>query len=162
MTKQMGAAISAAAARVAGPIHISGHSAGGHLATRLICQDSPLSEGASSRIDHTLSISGLHDLRPLMRTKMNKTLKLDEAEAVMESACLLRPKHSSPLTCWVGGGELAEFIRQSKIMASMWEGLDTPTSCYIDGNHNHFTVLEGLRDPNSKITRILLGMATNI
>jgi hypothetical protein len=162
MTKQMGAAISAAAARVAGPIHISGHSAGGHLATRLICQDSPLSNDVSTRIGHTLSISGLHDLRPLMLTKMNETLNLDETEALKESACLLRPKRPSPLTCWVGGGELTEFIRQSKIMASMWEGLDTPISCYIDDNHNHFTVIEGLRDPNSNIIRNLLGMATNL
>ena len=156
ITLQMGAAISEAAARVSGSIHISGHSAGGHLATRMVCADSPLPDSVRSRIHHTLSISGLHDLRPLMQTKMNDILHLDEAEAMQESAALLRPSSTAPLTCWVGGGERPEFIRQSEIMAQMWDGLDTKTTCHIDGQHNHFTVLEGLRDPESPITQHLL------
>ena len=156
MTAQIGAAISAAALRVAGPIQLSGHSAGGHLATRMICADSPLPQTVRSRVRHTLSISGLHDLRPLMQTKMNDVLQLNEAEALKESPALLRPASATPLTCWVGGGERPEFIRQSKLMAQMWEGLDTHVRCQIDGQHNHFTVIEGLRDPESPITQQLL------
>lgn len=156
MTAQMGTAIAHAANRVAGPIHLSGHSAGGHLATRMICADTPLPQDVRSRIKNTLSISGLHDLRPLMQTKMNDVLKLDEDEARQESAALLRPFDATPLTCWVGGGERPEFIRQSQIMAQMWSGLDTVATYHIDGDHNHFTVIEGLQDPKSDITQRLL------
>ncbi|MEP5757886.1 MAG: alpha/beta hydrolase [Litoreibacter sp.] len=152
MTKQMGAAVETAAACVSGPIRLSGHSAGGHLTTRLICDDSPLQAATLGRIAKTLSISGLHDLRPLQHTKMNEALQLDEAEAIAESAVLHRPACKKPITCWVGGGERPEFIRQSKLMATMWSGLDAHVDCVIEGHHNHFTVIEGLKDPQSPIT----------
>ena len=44
-------------------------------------------------------------------------------------------------------------------MAQMWAGLDTPTTCTIDGSHGHFTVIEGLSDPASPITRARCGPA---
>lgn len=160
MTAQIGTAVTKAAARVAGPIHICGHSAGGHLASRMLCADSPLSPDVRDRIGHVVSISGLHDLRPLLHTVLNDTLHLDEAEALRESPALLRPAAATPLTCWVGGAERPEFIRQSQIMAQMWDGLDVPTSCMIDADHNHFSVIEGLRDPDSALTRCILGHGT--
>ncbi len=158
MTGQMGRAISAAAARIDGPIRITGHSAGGHLASRMICEDSPLDEKTLERVAAVLSISGLHDLRPLMHTAMNDTLHLDEDEARLESAVLHRPARAIPYTCWVGGGERPEFIRQSELMAQMWAGLDVPTRCVVEGDHNHFTVLEALREKDSEITMQLLGL----
>lgn len=157
ITGEIGQAITTAASRVDGPICLAGHSAGGHLVTRMLCDDSPLTEALRNRIRHTLSISGLHDLRPLMRTQMNETLNLDAQEANAESAVLHPPAGDSPLTCWVGGGERPEFIRQARLMALMWAGLDTPTCCHIDGTHNHFTILEGLKDAQSPITDALLG-----
>ncbi|MEP2889784.1 alpha/beta hydrolase [Tateyamaria sp.] len=158
MTQQMGAAVAHAASRVKGPICLSGHSAGGHLATRLMCHDSPLDAATRQRIARTMSISGLHDLRPLMHTKMNEVLRIDEAEAVSESPVLQTPAAATPLTCWVGGGERPEFIRQSQIMAQMWEGLDAPTTCVIDAKHDHFTVIEGLKDSTSPICQAFVGL----
>lgn len=157
ITAEIGQAIATAASRVEGPICLAGHSAGGHLVTRMLCDDSPLSAALRGRIMHTLSISGLHDLRPLMHTQMNETLKLDTDEATAESAVLHAPAGVSPLTCWVGGGERPEFIRQARLMALMWAGLDTPTRCHLDGSHNHFTILEGLKDAQSPITDAFLG-----
>jgi acetyl esterase/lipase len=157
MTQQIAVAIDEAAKRVSGPIRITGHSAGGHLSTRMMCDDTMLSAETLGRIEAVQSISGLHDLRPLMHTKMNDILSIDEDEAVLESAMLHRPVISVPYCCWVGGGERPEFIRQSKVMAHVWAGLDVPTNCVIDAQNNHFTVLEGLRDPNGAITRNLLG-----
>jgi len=157
MTRQIVEAIEIAAARVRGPIRLCGHSAGGHLATRMICQDTALRADTLSRIEKVLSISGLHDLRPLMQTRMNEILHLDEAEAIAESAVLQRPAANIALTCWVGGAERPEFIRQTELMAHMWAGLDTRTDRFIDGEHNHFTVIEGLKDPASPITRSFIG-----
>jgi len=160
ITQQIGVAIEAAAQWVKGPICVAGHSAGGHLASRMICDDTPLTPETLDRIQQVTSISGLHDLRPLMQTQMNNELRLDEAEAIRESAILHRPKHPIPLTCWVGGGERPEFIRQSQILAQVWSGLDTKTTCVIDGDHNHFTVLDALRDPNSAFTKTVIGEAS--
>jgi arylformamidase len=160
ITAEIGAAITTAAAKVDGPVCLAGHSAGGHLVARMLCDDSPLPDAVRARIVHTLSISGLHDLRPLMHTKMNDTLHLDPPEAALESAVLHRPFGSSPLTCWVGGGERPEFIRQSQLMSMMWAGLDVPTHCRTDGMHNHFTVLGGLKDADAAITAAFLGNLT--
>ena len=157
MVQQITVAIEVAALRVSGPIRISGHSAGGHLATRMICDDTSLSQATLDRVEAVQSISGLHDLRPLMQTKMNDILQLDEEEAKRESAILHRPVSAIPYTCWVGGGERPEFIRQSKAMAQIWSGLDTPSHCVVDGQHDHFTVIEGLRIIDSEITLNLIG-----
>ena len=81
IVRETGAAIDKAASMIEGPIRLAGHSAGGHLVTRMICAHSPLSEATRARVVNTVSISGVHDLRPLMRTQMNQTLKIDTAEA---------------------------------------------------------------------------------
>jgi arylformamidase len=157
ITRQITAAIETAAAQVQGPIRIAGHSAGGHFATRMICDDTTLSTKTLARIEAVQSISGLHDLRLLMHTKMHDILHLDEEEARLESAVLHRPVRAIPYTRWVGGGERPEFIRQSELMAQMWQGFDMPTRCVNEGEHNHFTVLEGLRHRGGAITANLLG-----
>lgn len=156
ITAQVGAAITAAAAKVAGPIRLMGHSAGGHLVSRMICADTPLDRDTSARIARVLSISGLHDLRPLMRTEMNDTLHLDLAEARAESPALAEPLPGVDLTAWVGGGERPEFLRQTALIETAWRGFDVRVQAVVDGHHNHFTVLEGLKEPHSPLTRALL------
>ncbi|WP_224826048.1 alpha/beta hydrolase [Cognatishimia sp. MH4019] len=156
ITRQIGAAIAKAAELIDGPIRLAGHSAGGHLVSRMVCADSPLSEAVMARVVRTVSISGLHDLRPLMWTEMNADLRLDEAEAVAESAVLQRPHPNANITAWVGGGERPEFIRQSQLLALMWEGLGATVDCVVDGSHDHFTVLDGLRDAQGALTQAIL------
>jgi arylformamidase len=158
ITAEIAAAIATAAAQVAGPIRLAGHSAGGHLVTRMLCDDSRLEPSVYDRIVATLSISGLHDLRPLLQTAMNATLGLTMEEATRESAALRLPRGSSPLTAWVGGDERPEFIRQSELMANVWTGFDVPTRLVVEAGHNHFSIVEGLKDPSSPITAHLVGL----
>ena len=153
---EIGKAITTIAGQVDGPIHLTGHSAGGHLATRMIAADSPLPAAVRARIANVVSISGVHDLRPLMRTGMNATLKLDEAEALAESPALLRPMPKARLTCWVGAGERAEFIRQNELLANVWVGLGAMTQKIEEPDRHHFNIIDGLADPNHPLTRTLL------
>ncbi|HNB25805.1 MAG TPA: alpha/beta hydrolase [Alphaproteobacteria bacterium] len=157
ITRQIGTAIRFAAARVAGPLRLAGHSAGGHLITRMVCADSPLPEDLRGRIGHVVSISGVHDLRPLLRTKMNATLRLDEAEAAAESPALLRPMDKCSVTCWVGSAERPEFLRQNDLLANIWTGLGAEMrSVYGEGRH-HFDVIEDLADPASELSETYVG-----
>jgi arylformamidase len=158
ITREIGQAITLCAARVTGPIRLAGHSAGGHLVSRMLCSDSTLSGDLRLRVKSTLSISGLHDLRPLMKTAMNDILHLDPVEAADESPALHTPFGHSPLTCWVGGGERPEFIRQARLMAMMWRGLDVPAVSHVDVQHNHFTVIEALRQADTPLTDAFLGI----
>lgn len=156
ITVEIAAAIAASAGMVAGPLHLAGHSAGGHLATRMVCAGSPLPAVVQARIAGVLSISGLHDLRPLMATAMNAVLKLDEAEALAESPALLRPTEGARLTCWAGASERAEFVRQNALLANVWRGLGAAVACVEEPDRHHFNVVDGLTDPDHPLTQALL------
>ena len=156
IVREVGAAIGKAAALVHGPLMLVGHSAGGHLASRMASATTPLSPEVTGRIRHVVSISGVHDLRPLMRTAMNETLAIDDAEALTESPALLRPMDNARLTCWVGGGERAEFLRQSALLANIWTGLGAATSSVVEPDRHHFSIIDGLADPEHPLTRTLI------
>ncbi len=155
MTRRMAAFLPVAAAEVAGPIALAGHSAGGHLISRLLCAG-VLPGAVAARIARGVSISGLHDLRPLLRTTMNETLQLDEAEAADESAALLAPAEGARLVAWVGGDERPEFVRQSALIAQAWGGA-AETALVIEPGRHHFDVIAGLERPDSPLTEALLG-----
>jgi arylformamidase len=156
ITREIGAAVAHAAGEVAGPILLTGHSAGGHLATRMICANAPLPAAVRDRIRHVVSISGVHDLRPIMRTAMNGTLGIDAALAAAESPALLEPMPGARLCCWVGAGERAEFIRQNALLANVWTGLGAATAVVEEPDRHHFNVVDGLADPAHALTRTLL------
>jgi len=155
ITAEVAAAISVAAQEVPGPIRLAGHSAGGHLVTRMACEG-VLADDLAACIVHVLSVSGVHDLRPLLRTQMNETLKLDAAEAAAESPALLSPRVGIRVTCVVGANERPEFIRQSDLLANIWRGLGAETrAVHLPGLH-HFDVIDGLAAPDGALTRLLL------
>jgi acetyl esterase/lipase len=156
ITRQIAQAIATISDRVAGPVMLAGHSAGGHLVSRMGCAESPLPDAVRPRIRHIVSISGLHDLRPLMRTSMNQTLRLDEAEAMRESPALLRPMTGARVTCWVGSAERPEFLRQNALLANIWTGLGARMAEHQAKGRHHFDVIEELTDSGSPLTSTLL------
>ncbi len=156
VTREVGAAVTHAAGMVAGPIRLTGHSAGGHLVTRMISATSPLAGDVRARIVHVVSISGVHDLRPMLKTAMNADLRLDMTEARAESPALLEPMEGARLTCWVGAAERAEFVRQNALLANVWTGLGAATAVVEEPNRHHFDVIDGLADPAHDLTRTLL------
>lgn len=156
ITGEVGRAVAKVAETVDGPIMLTGHSAGGHLASRMICATSPLPEDVRARIRNVVSISGVHDLRPMMRTAMNANLKLDAMEAVAESPALLDPMPGARICCWVGGGERSEFVRQSALLANAWAGCGAATSYYAEPDRHHYNVIDGLTEASHPLTRTLL------
>lgn len=157
ITQQIGAAIGKAASLVEGPLRLVGHSAGGHLVTRMICDDTPLAPATRARVAHVVSVSGLHDLRLLQRTAMNRDLRLTDAEADAESPALRRPAAGARLTCWVGSAERPQFLRQSRLMALAWDGL-AQVRLIEEPGQDHYSILEGLGRPDSPLmTEVLAG-----
>lgn len=156
ITRQIGAAIEAAAALVPGPIRLTGHSAGGHLVARMVCADTPLPPLVRTRIAMVVPISGVFDLRPLMQTKMNADLRLDAAEAAAESPALAVPETRAPVACWVGADERPEFVRQNALLANIWTGFGLHTMRFEETGRHHFDVIDGLTEPDSDLTGTLL------
>lgn len=149
-------AITAAAAQVHGPLMLAGHSAGGQLVSRMIAAPSPLADAVRSRIRTVVSISGVHDLRPMLATAMNNDLRIDAAEAAAHSPALLVPLPGARLVCWVGASERAEFVRQNALLANIWTGLGLATCAVEEPDRHHFNVIDGLADPDHPMVEALL------
>jgi len=152
---EMVRAVTLLAQTVPGPIRLTGHSAGGHLATRLACQGM-LPADIAARIVHVLSISGVHDLRPLLATQMRDTLRLTPESATADSPALHIPQSGLRLTAMVGADERPEFLRQTDLLANIWAGLGADCRAIHLPGHNHFTVVDELARPDGAITRAIL------
>ena len=151
------AAIACAAAQVPGPLRLTGHSAGGHLATRMACAEGPLAPDLRRRLERVVSISGLHDLRPLMNTAMNATLRIDDKEAAAESPALQTPLQHVSVHAWVGALELPELRRQSALLAQRWTGRAGAVHLIIEADRHHLDVIEGLCAPSHPLTEAAFG-----
>ncbi|AKH99315.1 esterase/lipase [Hoeflea sp. IMCC20628] len=158
IAREIAAAVSFAAGEIAGPVRLTGHSAGGHLVTRMISGEPLLPEAVLRRIAGVTPISGVHDLRPLMQTEMNDTLHIDASEAQSESPVLLTPLAAIPMAAWVGAIERPEFVRQNRALYDMWRGFATSMSILEDPGKHHFDVIDGLADPEHPLCRTFLGL----
>lgn len=143
------------AGRVAGPLVLTGHSAGGHLAARMASADVALDDGLWRRLRRIVPVSPLADLRPLLETDMAADLALDAAEARAESPALrpLRPGLNRDVGAhvWVGSAERPAFLDQARRLGNAW-------TCPVsrEAGRHHFDVLDGLQWPDTALMDVLL------
>jgi arylformamidase len=149
ITLQVAAAVQAVAALRQGPIAITGHSAGGHLAARML-DPALLPPEVAARIGAVVPISPVADLRPMLRTSMNADFGLDLAAAEAESPVLMQDRIPAAVTVWVGADERPAFLEQARRLAEAW-GVDR----VIVPDRHHFDVIEALTDAESDIVRRL-------
>jgi arylformamidase len=145
MTAEVMQALQLAKTRVPGPVVVTGHSAGGHLAARLACA------GMASPA-RAVPISPLADLAPLMETTMNATLRIDGPEAATESPARLPRDPASDVHVWVGGHERPAFLWHARTLSEAWG-----CGWTVDPGRHHFDVIDGLADPASALTAACLG-----
>ncbi|WP_422371263.1 alpha/beta hydrolase [Hoeflea sp.] len=157
ISREIAAAVAYCASEIEGPIHLTGHSAGGHLVTRMISDEVLLPSAVLLRIAGVVSISGVHDLRPIMRTAMNDVLGIDTNEASTHSPALLQPSLAVPVTAWVGADERPEFVRQNRILYEIWRGFQTQMKMVEEPGKHHFDVIDGLADPSHDLCRAVVG-----
>ena len=154
ITTEIARAITFTARKIAGPIALVGHSAGGHLVARMLCGDVDLPKEIRSRLHHVMPISPLSDLRPLLHTKMNADFRLSMEEAERESPVLATDVQAVPTTVWVGAEERPVFIDQANWLAEKW---DHASIRMAPGRH-HFDVIDPLCVSDSAMVRRLLGL----
>lgn len=154
ISRSVAAAVVRAGRECDGAIYLAGHSAGGHLVARLLCEDALLPAEIVARVVRAVPVSGVFDLRPLLHTQMNDVLKLDAGQARAESPALLKPVGQTLLTLYVGAGERPEFLRQTRLMGEAWSG--PAVSEIYEPRQNHFSVLDSMSDPNGALCRAIL------
>ncbi|APX12857.1 alpha/beta hydrolase [Tateyamaria omphalii] len=148
ITQQVAQAVMAVADGSMGPISLAGHSAGGHLVSRMLAPGM-LPASVTARLNHVMPISPVSDLEPLLQTTMNADFSLDAAMARAESP-VHQPKPDVPVTVWVGADERPVFLDQARWLAKAWSADHVITQ----GEH-HFNVIDALADPGSDMIRRL-------
>ncbi len=138
-----------------GPLRLVGHSAGGHLVARMLCDD-VLAPHVRARIARVVAVSGVHDLRPLRSTRMNAELRLTRDEAASESPVLCAPDPTVPAVFWVGTLERPEFLRQNRAIAEAWTRRGAQVTSHYETGRNHFDIVESLTRRDGPLTRELL------
>jgi arylformamidase len=147
-----------------GRIHVTGHSAGGHLTAALMVTDwtthgLPATGPTGGPIAGGVAISGLYELEPIRLTYLNKALALDGQSARRNSPVFdVKPASgaSPPLVLAVGQRESKEFHRQQDIFARAWRAAGRPADEMDLPGLNHFSVLEAFCDPGHALFRATL------
>ena len=139
-------------------IHVVGHSAGGHLAAMMAAclwqvHDPEL---PADLVKGALSISGLHDLEPIMRTPfLQESLQLTRDQVRKASPALLPTPAQGKLYAVCGGNESEEFIRQNELIRDAWGAAYVPVCETLPGL-DHFTVLEAMAQPGHRLHTLTL------
>jgi len=128
---------------IAGPVVLSGWSAGGHLAALLLDHPS---------ITAGLAISGIFELGPIRDTYLDERLKLTDEEIATLSPLRL-PSVGKPLAISYGTAELPALVRNSREYHAHRARSHRPGQLIPIPNANHYTGLESLRSPNGILTR---------
>ncbi|MDN7854136.1 alpha/beta hydrolase [Burkholderia seminalis] len=131
------------------PIHLSGHSAGGHLTAM---------HRAHPAVVSALAISPLVDLEPISLCCLNDKLQLTAHEV---DACspLRHVGPGAPTVVAVGDAELPELIRQADEYATACEAAGERIARVWLPGMQHFAVLDDLARPDGAMLAALRSIA---
>lgn len=137
---------------------VSGHSAGGHLATLALLRESARAEdgGAPPVLRGAVSVSGLYDLAPVARSYQQAVLKITEREIAALSPLRRPPLRSAPLVVAVGSEETPEFLRQQEALLRQWRDLGLPLEAVALEGRDHFNAVDALAEREHALHRAVL------
>jgi acetyl esterase/lipase len=131
-------------------IILSGWSAGGHLTAM-----------ALSDVDAGLPISGVYDVEPCRLNYVNDTLHMTAEEAQAMSPILHLETQQKPMVITYGLAERPEFQRQSRDYHAARISAGLPSELLPLEGHDHYSILEELADPNGRLTKTVITLASD-
>ena len=136
-------------------IHVSGHSAGGHLTAMMLVTDWPAFDPdlPAGLVKSGVPISGLYDLEPIRLTYLNEDVRLTEDLAARNSPVALVPRGPGSMVIAAGGIESGEFHRLQTELVENWRPhIDDIEAVAMPGLH-HFNVVTALGEADSPLYR---------
>lgn len=128
-------------------LHVSGNSAGGHLAAMVAAT----SWDGRPAIRSLIAVSALCDLVPLVGANPNSWLGLTEQRArVLSPQNNLPPADLPVLVAW-GEEETPAFRAQSHAYADLLEAAGSPITRLETAGEDHFQIINGFGDPASEL-----------
>jgi arylformamidase len=135
-----------------GRIHVSGHSAGAHLAAMAVCDQG---RGLpSSMIRSAVLLSGNYDLEPLRLSARNRILKLDPAAVARNSPALAVPGAGTDVVIGWGERESGQYQAQGRELAEGWRRHGLACTELVLPGLNHLEVPLELGRPNSDLAAL--------
>lgn len=128
-------------------IHVSGNSAGGHLAAMVGAAGWP----GRPNIQSLTVVSALCDLVPLLDASPNDWLTLDAPRARALSPQNHLPPVDLPVLVAVGGAETEAFKFQSTTYADLLRAAGNPVLYLETKGEDHFEIIGGFGDPTSEL-----------
>jgi arylformamidase len=139
-------------------IHVAGHSAGGHLAAMMAACAWDVFDPKLPKdlLKGALSISGLHDLEPVMHSPyLQSSLHLTPEQVRKASPARLPAPDHGKLYSISGALETAEFHRQTQLIRDAWGAQRVPV-CELIAEMNHFSVLEAFAAPGNRVHELAI------
>ncbi|MGE5148325.1 MAG: alpha/beta hydrolase [Candidatus Eiseniibacteriota bacterium] len=137
-------------------IHVSGHSAGGHLVGMLLATDWEREYGVPAGVIRgATTISGIFDLEPIRHTYVNAPLGMDAAAARRNSPIHQPPRDATPLILCYGENETDEFKRQTRAYRTACSKAGVPTRFVAMPRRHHFDAVLDLADPSSDLAQAI-------
>ena len=145
---ELRAALDLVRQQVAGPLVVSGWSAGGHL-TAMVLDHPAVAAG--------LAISGVFELGPIRDTYLNEKARITDEEIATLSPLRL-PAVPKPMAIAYGTRELPPLVSDSRALHFHRSAAHVAGALIPVAGTDHFTVLDSLRQPGGLLTRALLDL----
>jgi arylformamidase len=138
-------------------ITVIGHSAGGHLAAMMLACNwkTVASDLPANVVGKAMSISGLHDLEPIMHAPYLQTDLHLTPKQVQRCSPGYFPAPAGTLYALCGGDENEEFLRQNRLIEEAWGNTCVPVREALLGL-NHFSILDTLTIPGTRAHTLAL------
>ncbi len=136
-------------------ITASGHSAGAHLGSFLVCRGAHEPEAILPRVGSVLLVSGLYDLAPLTRSFLQPEVGLTDDEVALWSPVSAAPDAGREAVLLVGGQETAPFHDQAATFADHLARAGARNRLATIPDQDHMTIVRELGRPGTSCARLL-------
>lgn len=133
-------------------MYVLGHSAGAHLASMLLCDDT------TNFLKGYVLLSGLYELEPVMLSYVNDILGMDKAAAIKNSPIFLTPANQCPLLFVAGAAETNEFKDQTTEIYDHWKSKHNDIALLQIPGKNHYSILDAFTEKNSVLQTEIFSM----
>jgi arylformamidase len=138
-------------------IHVSGSSAGGHLAALMLAPGWESEFGVpNDLVAGATLLSGLYDLEPVRLGHPNEWLNLSAADVAALSPLLHLPGRAVRVIASYAPSETDEFKRQSEAYMAAAMARGCPVRFVQMPGTSHYDIVFGLADPESPLARTVI------
>ncbi|HEX4765000.1 MAG TPA: alpha/beta hydrolase [Lichenihabitans sp.] len=136
-------------------LSVSGHSAGAHLASFLVCRGAHEPTVDLAPVRGVLLVSGLYDLAPITESFVQPELRLTAEEVAFWSPCRATPVPGSAVALVVGEKETAPFHDQARAFAAHLDRAGARAHLAAVPGEDHMTIVRELGRPGTACARHL-------